>query len=207
MQMHRRDKQKKEENNMPLKGKKVLPICSVRDESLPPLVCIVGYSGSGKTTLTVNLIACLKRRGYQVGTIKHDVHGFQIDHPGKDSFRHKAAGASTTIITSPKQIAMVADVDHDHSPQDLLPMLSHLDIVLVEGFKRAQLPKIEVYRPETGKGAACRDDPHLLAVVCDSTVDWGVRCFASTDSEGLVDFIVQHFRLRSSKIVSFPNTP
>ena len=189
---------------MPLKGKKEFSICPVSEQAAPPLFCIVGYSGSGKTTISVNLISCLKRRGYRVGTIKHDVHGFQIDHPGKDSYRHKAAGASTTIITSPKQIAMVTDVDHDHSPQDLRPMFSHLDIVLVEGFKRAQLPKIEVFRPETGKGAACKGDPHLLAVVCDTPVNWGVRRFSTTDSEALADFVVSYFQLRTGNIVSFP---
>ena len=191
---------------MPLKDKKEFPICPTTSQTAPPLICIVGYSGSGKTTLTVNLITCLKRRGFQVGTIKHDVHGFQMDHPGKDSYRHKAAGASATIISSPKQIAMVADVDHDHAPEELLPMFAHLDIVLVEGFKRAPLPKIEVYRPETGKGAACKGDPHLLAVVCDTPLDWGVRRFSTSDAEILADFIVTHFGLGTGKIVSFPKT-
>jgi molybdopterin-guanine dinucleotide biosynthesis protein B len=191
---------------MPLNGKREFPICSTSNQTAPPLICIVGYSGSGKTTLVVNLITCLKRQGYQVGTIKHDIHGLQMDHPGKDSYRHKAAGASTTIISSPNQIAMVADVDHDHSPEDLLPMLSHLDIILIEGFKRALLPKIEVYRPETGKGAACKGDPHLLAVVCDTPVDWGVRRFASSQFEALADYIVAHFQLRTGKVVRFPKT-
>ena len=188
---------------MPLEDKKVLPTWAPTNRPLPPLVCIVGYSGAGKTTLMVNLIASLTRCGLRVGTIKHDAHGFQMDHPGKDSFRHKAAGAATSIISSPHQLAMVTDVDHDHAPQDLLPMLGTMDIVLAEGFKRAPLPKIEVFRVETGKGPACQGDPHLLAVVSDAPVDWGVRRFAATEADALADYLISYFRLPVGKVVSF----
>ena len=188
---------------MPLEDKKVLPTWAPTDRPLPPLVCIVGYSGAGKTTLMVNLIAGLTRCGLRVGTIKHDAHGFQMDHPGKDSFRHKAAGAATSIISSPHQLAMVTDVDHDHAPQDLLPMLGTMDIVLAEGFKRAPLPKIEVFRVETGKGPACQGDPHLLAVVSDAPVDWGVRRFAAAEADALADYLISYFRLPVGKVVSF----
>ncbi len=188
---------------MPLEDKKVLPTWAPTNRPLPPLVCIVGYSGAGKTTLMVNLIASLTRCGLRVGTIKHDAHGFQMDHPGKDSFRHKAAGAATSIISSPHQLAMVTDVDHDHAPQDLLPMLGTMDIVLAEGFKRAPLPKIEVFRVETGKGPACQGDPHLLAVVSDAPVDWGVRRFAAAEADALADYLISYFRLPVGKVVSF----
>ena len=188
---------------MTLEDKKVLPTWAPTDRPVPPLVCIVGYSGSGKTTLMVNLIASLTRRGLRVGTIKHDAHGFQMDHPGKDSFRHKAAGAETSIISSPHQMAMVTDVDHDHAPQDLLPMLANMDIVLAEGFKRAPLPKVEVYREETGKGPACQGDPHLLAVVSDAPVDWGVRRFAVTEADVLADYLITLLGLPVGKVVSF----
>ncbi len=189
---------------MPLEEKKVLPpTCAPTDRPLPPMVCIVGYSGAGKTTLMVNLVASLTKRGLHVGTIKHDVHGFQMDHPGKDSFRHKAAGAMTSIISSPHQLAMVTDVDHDHAPQELLPMLTGMDIVLAEGFKRAQLPKIEVFRAETGKAPACQGDPHLLAVVSNAPVDWGVRRFAATEAGALADYLIAFFGLPGAKVVSF----
>ena len=188
---------------MPLEDKKVLPTWAPKDRPAPPLVCIVGYSGSGKTTLMVNLIARLTRCGLRVGTIKHDAHGFQMDHPGKDSFRHKAAGAATSIISSPHQMAMVTDVDHDHTPQELLPMLANMDIVLAEGFKRARLSKIEVFRAETGKGPACQGDPHLLAVVSDAPVDWGVRRFAATETDALADYLISYFRLPVGRVVSF----
>ncbi len=189
---------------MPLEDKKMRPPASAAtDRPLPPLVCIVGYSGAGKTTLMVNLIASLTKRGLSVGSIKHDVHGFQMDHPGKDSFRHKAVGAKTSIISSPHQVAMVTDVDHDHAPQELLPLLMHMDVVLAEGFKRAQFPKIEVFRAETGKGPACQGDPHLMAVVSDAPVDWDVRRFAATEADALADYLIAFFGIPGAKVVSF----
>ncbi|UCF95758.1 MAG: molybdopterin-guanine dinucleotide biosynthesis protein B, partial [Desulfobacterales bacterium] len=85
------------------------PLNLTRRKAVPPIVSTVGYSGSGKTTLLEKLIAELKQRGFRVGTIKHDVHGFEMDRPGKDSWRHKQAGASVTVISSPYQIGMVKD--------------------------------------------------------------------------------------------------
>ena len=167
----------------------ILPERIAIPENAPPVLCIVGFSGSGKTTVSVRLIATLKKRGLRVGTIKHDVHGFEMDRPGKDSWRHKQAGSSTTIVTSPKQIGVVMDVDHDHHPLELLPFLAGMDIVLVEGFKRAPLPKIEVFCPEAGKPPACMGDRHLLAVVSAALLDWGVPRYSPDDIEGLCDFI------------------
>lgn len=168
----------------------ILPERIVIPENAPPVLCIVGFSGSGKTTVSVGLIETLKKRGLRVGTIKHDVHGFEMDRPGKDSWRHKQAGSATTIVTSPKQIGVVMDVDHDHHPLELLPFLSGMDIVLVEGFKRAPLPKIEVFRPETGKPPACMGDRNLFAVVSAAPLDWGVPRYSPNDIEGLCDFIL-----------------
>jgi len=159
-------------------------------KNTPPMLCIVGFSGSGKTTVTVGLIETLKKRGLLVGTIKHDVHGFEMDRPGKDSWRHKQAGSSTTIVTSPKQIGMVMNVDHDHHPLELLPFLAGMDIVLVEGFNRAPLPKIEDFRPETGKAPAYMGDRNLIAVVSAAPLDWGVPGYSPNDIEGLSDFIL-----------------
>ncbi len=182
---------------MNLKDNDISPEHARPASSLPPLVCIVGYAGSGKTTLMVDLIDGLARRGYRVGTIKHDSQGGRVDHPGKDSFRHKAAGAATSIISSPRQVAMVTDVEQEQRPEDLLGLMADMDIVMAEGYKRAPLPKIEVFRSATGKEAACRGDAHLLAVVSDTAVDWGVPCFAMTDVARLVDFVVRYFGLRA----------
>ena len=169
----------------------------IKNQNTAPVVCIVGFSGAGKTTVTVGLVAALKQRGLRVGTIKHDVHGFEMDRPGKDSWLHKKAGAATTIISSPAQIGMMMDVDHDHHPLELLPLLGEMDIVLVEGFKQADLPKIEVFRPENEKPPACRNDRNLLAVVSDAHLDWCVPRYPANDFEGLAEFIMEHFRLDS----------
>lgn len=175
------------------KGQKNLK--STMPKTLPPMILIVGYSGSGKTTVIEKLTSEFKARGYRVGTIKHDVHGFDMDRPGKDSWRHKQAGASTTIITSPKQIGMVMDVDHDHYPLELLPLLEGMDIVLVEGFKGADLPKIEIFRLENGNPPACRGYRNLIAVVSDTSVDWGVPRYAADDFKVLADYIIKQFGL------------
>ncbi|MFC1857534.1 molybdopterin-guanine dinucleotide biosynthesis protein B [Thermodesulfobacteriota bacterium] len=164
-------------------------------KTVPPLVSIIGYSGVGKTTLLEKLIAELTLRGFRVGTIKHDVHGFEMDRPGKDSWRLKKAGASATIITSPFQIGMVKDVDHDHRPEELLSLLSDMDLVLVEGFKRGDQPKIEIYRPEVGKGPACKGDKRLLALVSDAALDWGIPRFSTDDIKGLTDFVIKYLKL------------
>lgn len=164
----------------------------------PPMVGIAGFSGSGKTTLTVGLVAEFKRRGLRVATIKHDVHGFEMDRPGKDSWRHKKAGAAATIVTSPTQIGMVIDTDHDHQPWELMALLPGMDLIVVEGFKRAPLPKIEVFRPETGKPPACRQDPNLIAVVSDADLRWGVPRFGSRDVSAIADFIALRFDLAVS---------
>jgi molybdopterin-guanine dinucleotide biosynthesis protein B len=90
----------------------------------------------------------LRHKGLNVVTIKHDVHGFEMDRPGKDSWRHKQASALTTVISSPYQVGMVIDVENDHQPHELLPLFTGMDIVLIEGFKRTNLPKIEVWHPQ-----------------------------------------------------------
>lgn len=171
------------------------------DHLAPPAVCLVGYSNSGKTTAMVHLIKSLTVKGFRVGTIKHDTHGFEMDHPGKDSWQHKQAGAKTTIITSPSQIGMVMDVDHDHQPTELLSFFTGMDIVIVEGFKRANLPKIEVFRPEAEQLPACKDDLHLIALICDASLDWGVPRFGLSDMVRLADYILERFNLNQTSEV------
>ena len=161
----------------------------------PPIVLIVGNSGSGKTTFIENLIPELIRRGVNVGTVKHDVHGFEMDKPGKDSWRHKQAGASITVISSPLQIGMVKDVDHDHKPDELLSLFVDVDIVLIEGFKRANKPKLEIFRSEISQQPLCENDKHLLALVSDATVDIDVPIFSSKDYHGVAEHLITHFKL------------
>jgi molybdopterin-guanine dinucleotide biosynthesis protein B len=160
-----------------------------------PMISIVGNSGVGKTTLIEKLIPEFTRRGFSVGTIKHDIHGFQLDKPGKDSWRHKQAGASVTLISSPHQIGMVMDVDREYQPAELVKLLPDIDIVLLEGYKRASHPKIEIFRPEVYPEPVCRNDEYLIALVSNVPVDIGVLRFTSDDIKGVADFILYYFHI------------
>ena len=171
---------------------------NVKDPTIPPLISVVGSSGVGKTTLLERLIPELTRRGFRVGTVKHDVHGFEMDKPGKDSWRHKHAGATVSMISSPFQIGMVRDVEHDHRPEELLPFLSDLDIILTEGYKQKGKIKLEVFRPEVNPEPLCGDDEHLIALVSDTRLDLGVPRFAAKDIQGLADFLIDRFDLSPS---------
>ena len=141
------------------------------------------------------LIPEINRQGLKVGTVKHHSYEFDMDKPGKDSWRHKQAGASTTIISSPYQIGMVMDVDVDHNPNDLLTFFKGVDIVLAEGYKRGSLPKIEVFRPEISVEPLCKDDNHLLAIISESTVDLDAPKFSFHDIRQIANFLLDHFNL------------
>lgn len=111
----------------------------------PPVISIVSKKRSGKTTLLEKLIPELKRRGYRVGTVKHDTHGFDIDHEGKDTWRHKQAGAEAVVISSPWKISVIKDVAEEAGlGQIVATQLSDMDIVLTEGYKSAGMPQVEV---------------------------------------------------------------
>ena len=159
----------------------------------PYAISIVGNSGAGKTTLLEGLIPALKRKGLQVGGIKHDAHRFDIDHPGKDSHRLTAAGAYTMVITSASKLAMVKR--HAASPpiEELLERyFSDMDLVLVEGFRGGSLPKIEVHRKEFHRALLCRgerDDPGLAAVASDEPLDLDVPVLDLNDPEAIARFI------------------
>jgi len=167
----------------------------VLEEKNVPIVLIIGKSGSGKTTLLEKLIAALRRRSFRVGTIKHDVHGFEMDVPGKDSWRHKQAGALTTIISSPTKIGMVKDVNHDHTPEELRLLFTDVDIILAEGYKRESLPKIEVFRSEIHKTPVCTGDTNLLALVSDAQIDLNVPRFSPDNIDELADMLIDRFKL------------
>lgn len=162
----------------------------------PHIISVVGLSGTGKTTLLERLIPELTRRGFRVGTVKHHRHRFEMDRPGKDSWRHKHAGASVTIVSSPYHIGMIMDVDHDHRPDELAPLLCSVDIVLTEGYKQDHNPKIEVFRPKAGGGEPIlKGDAHLVALVSDAKVDLDVPKFSTDDIEALADFLIDNFNL------------
>jgi molybdopterin-guanine dinucleotide biosynthesis protein B len=161
----------------------------------PPVVSVVGTSGVGKTCLLEKLIPELNRRGFKVGTIKHHMHRFEMDKPGKDTWRHMQAGAAGTIISSPNRIGMLMNVDHDHSPDELVSFFSSVDIILTEGYKRGNLPKIEVFRGGLHAAPLCEGDAHLLALVSDTPVDLDIPQFSMREVEGLADLVIDTFNL------------
>lgn len=162
-----------------------------------PIVSIVGKSNSGKTTLLEKIISLLVQRGYRVATIKHNRHGFNIDHEGKDSYRHKQAGAHMTVVSSPHQLALVQDVDHDHSFEEIRDKyIQDADIILTEGFKVNDYPKIEVFRSELKRELISKKEDGLIAVAADVKPDAGVPCFDINDAKAVADFIEQTFLRR-----------
>jgi molybdopterin-guanine dinucleotide biosynthesis protein MobB len=156
-----------------------------------PVVSIVGESDTGKTTLIEKIIPELTKRGYRVATIKHHNHDVDIDHKGKDSWRHKQAGARLTVLSSPGRVAVVEDVEKDHTIAELRDGYIHdVDIILTEGFKRNSHPKIEVFRADRNTDLISRGDENLLAVAGDSPPQIDVPYFDGNDVIGIVDLMV-----------------
>ena len=154
---------------------------------------IVGEHGSGKTTVIEGLVAELTDRGLRVGTIKHDVHGFQMDHEGKDSFRHKAAGASISLISSACQIGMVRDTDRDHTVAELVEkLMDGVDVVLTEDYHHERWPKVEVHRRATGKGLRCAGDETVVALVSDETLPVDVPIFGFDQMADVARLMLEH---------------
>ncbi len=163
---------------------------------LPPIVSIVGKSNAGKTTLIEKLVPWLVKKGLKVGTIKHDVHGFELDKPGKDSYRHKHAGASASIISSPTQIGMVMDADHDHTIEEVVGRFyGHLDLVVTEGYKRESWPKIEIHRKELLRPLLATPNEGLIALVTDEPMPVDVPHFSLDDAEAVADFVMEYYGL------------
>ncbi len=163
---------------------------------MPPVISIVSKKNSGKTTLLEKLIPELRSRGVRVGTIKHDTHGFEIDHKGKDTWRHKQAGAQTVVISSPWKISLIKDVEEELDiDQIAAQFFGDMDLVITEGYKQAHKPQIEVFR-----SAAHREPLHskenrknLVAVMSDVPVDLGVPRFDIDDVKSLADFIQNEY--------------
>lgn len=169
---------------------------------IPPVVTVVARSGTGKTTLLEKLIRELKTRGYRVAAIKHDAHSFDIDHEGKDSWRLTRAGADTMLITSRHQTAMVRQNPDGAEPSLAACVATYcrdVDIVLTEGFRRSEVPKIEVHRKACGNPLLCRgetNDPTLIAVASDTRLELDVPCFDLDDPAAIADFLAERFLRR-----------
>ncbi len=165
---------------------------------MPPVLSIVSKKNSGKTTLLEKLIPELVRRGYRIGTIKHDVHGFTIDREGKDSWRHKQAGAHAVIISSAQKMAMVRDVSVELTIDQMVAQFyPDMDLVITEGYKRGGKPQIEVFRQEAHKTPlhTWRNPGTLVAVASDVPIDLPVPQFDVNDINSIADFIEKRFLL------------
>lgn len=159
-----------------------------------PIISIVGKSDSGKTTFIEKLVPELVRRGYRIATVKHDVHGFEVDREGKDSWRHKQAGAHTTVISSQQKVALIRDVEKDLTLAELREkLIQDVDLILSEGYKKDVQPKIEIFRTEKHKELLCTKEDNLVAIVSDKEFDVGVSCFFLDDIKGVADFVEKKF--------------
>jgi molybdopterin-guanine dinucleotide biosynthesis protein B len=152
-----------------------------------------GWSGSGKTTLIEQLIPRFVKRGLRVSLIKHAHHTFDVDQPGKDSYRHRHAGASEILVTSSRRWVLMHELRGEPEPsfEEQLKLLSPCDLLLVEGFKHAPIPKLEVWREETGEPLLHPNDPHIVAVASDRRVETRLPLFGLDDCEGIGDFILR----------------
>jgi len=156
---------------------------------------LAGWSGSGKTTLMVRLLPEIVGRGRTVSTIKHAHHSFEIDTPGKDSFEHRGAGATEVMITGGMRWALMHENRDAGDPaiEDLLRHMTPVDLVMVEGFKTYDHPKLEVHRPATGKPLICREDRRIVAVASDEAIpDLAVPVLNLNDIPAIADFILDH---------------
>jgi len=159
------------------------------------IIGLAGWSGSGKTTLITKLIPLLVARRLRVSTLKHAHHGFDLDQPGKDSFFHRAAGATEVIISSARRWAILHELreEPEWDLAALVKKISPVDLVLVEGFKRDKFPKLEIHRIANGKPFLHTEDPHIVAVASDSAVLAArVPVVDLNDIELIADLLLKH---------------
>ncbi|MEG6585720.1 molybdopterin-guanine dinucleotide biosynthesis protein B [Dendrosporobacter sp. 1207_IL3150] len=157
-----------------------------------PVISFIGNSNSGKTTYLEKLIAEMKRRHYKIAIVKHDVHGFDIDHPGKDTWRHAQAGADIVCISSPQKMALIKKVDQELSLDQVLDHIDNVDFIFTEGYKQEAKPKIEVFRQKDGNRPLGRLND-LIAVVSNGVVYEDIPHFTIEDPKPLADFLEKTF--------------
>lgn len=164
-----------------------------------PSMAFVGKSGVGKTTFLEKLIAELKQRGYRVGTIKHNTHTFDIDIPGKDTWRHAQAGSDAVMISSPHKFAMIRPLEQELALEELIALMPPVDIIIIEGHKQQQMPKVEVYRAAVSERLVCEDDPQLVGLVTDRQFSLPLPQFGLEDIAGVADWLEERFDLPARK--------
>lgn len=158
---------------------------------------VVGYKNAGKTGLMERLVSEITQRGFSVSTIKHAHHSFDVDHPGKDSYRHRAAGASQTLLSSGTRWALMSELRGADEPPlaDLLATLNPVDLILIEGYKRDTHSKIEAFRASTGNPLLAKDDPTIKAIATDTTVQASQPQFDLNDTKAIANFILSEVGL------------
>ncbi len=164
------------------------------------IIGIIGWSGSGKTTLLGNLIPTLTARGLTVSTMKHTHHDFDMDQPGKDSYRHREAGAQEVLLTSQKRWALLHELREapEYDIDDLINMMAPVDILLIEGFKAHTYPKIEINRPSRGKKLICQGDDSVVALATDEPFEGvGITQLDLNDVEAVADYIVSYLHVKT----------
>ena len=165
-----------------------------------------GWSGAGKTKLIVKLIPELNRRGLSVSTIKHAHHNFDLDQPGKESYEHRAAGAEEVLVASANRVALMRELRGAPEPSlpELLRLLKPVDLVLVEGFKRDPLPKIEIFRTANGKRALHPEDRNIVALISDAGAPSSGLPHASIDDiAAAADLVLTHAKPVATVLAGF----
>ena len=159
---------------------------------MPPVISVVGRAKSGKTTLLEKIIAELDSRGYSVATIKHTTHTVEVDKPGKDTWRHLHAGSKSTTIVSANNIILIKPVKGNITPDDIIRLYGEdFDIVLIEGFKQSNYPKIEVHRKAVG--SVLTNISKVIAYTTDEPLETSLKQFSLYDITGIVDFIENNY--------------
>ena len=158
---------------------------------------VTGWKNAGKTGLMERLVTEITGRGITVSTVKHAHHTFDVDHPGKDSHRHRVAGATEVLLASRNRFALMHELRDEDEPtlEELLSTLMPVDLVLVEGYKRDRHPKVEAFRAETGNDLIAPGDPTIRAVASDTPLDLDRPVFELNDTKAIADFILSEVGL------------
>jgi len=158
-----------------------------------------GYSGSGKTTLIERLIPLIMAHDHTVSLIKHAHHTFEIDQPGKDSFRHRKAGCTEVLVTSSRRWALMHELSGAPEPElaELVKRMSPCDLLLIEGFKREPIPKLEVYRAKVGEPLIYPHDHNIVAIASDARIETALPQLGLNDTKAIAEFILKHTGLTS----------
>lgn len=158
---------------------------------------VTGWKNAGKTTLMERLVAEIAGRGFSVSTIKHAHHATDVDQPGRDSYRHREAGAREVLLASPNRWALMNELreEQEWELEDLLPKLSPVDLVLVEGYKRSPHPKVEAWRAESQRAPLEGRFPNIRAIAADSPVETDLPVLDLDDTAAIADFILADLEL------------